>query len=368
MSRHCLATYVISALVVLCTGLLGTPVATAQTNKPAKASIHDVLAMELETKDYQKAMVLKDFLNRLHKSFAGKGVELPIFVDVEAFKVADESQPNGPYDDEVRLPAAPMRMTTAQALQFVIGQIKSDNGAFFVRNGTIVITTQEDAGLSARLQVPVVARFNKTPFSQVVRQFVDTTGAAIMIDPRLHEKAQAPITAELNGNVSLAAVLPAIADMADLRVVRISVATGPRRARAAAARAQTQTVTVRSFSEGPIEDATGLDECLYITTAANAEAMEKRLRERSNLNGRGLGGSGGTVPMPATQPPPAPAASQPPASGRATAEAANLAQIQAQIAALRAEVARLRQLKTEPKTGPNGPVGKQKAGPHRDPR
>jgi hypothetical protein len=346
-------------LVALYAGLLLAPAARAQPSKPAKGSVQDFLAMEIETKDYAEPMPFKQFLQDLFQAGNAKGMHVPLMVNVHAFQEGDD-RPNGPVDDDVKLPVVPKRMTAVQALQLVVSQLKTGNGAFFVRRGTIVITTQNDAGLGGRMQEPVIVHFDKTPLAEVVRQLSDLTGAAILIDPRLQKKEmQTPITVELNGNVSLAAVLPVIADMADVRFVRISVPTNRRqRPRDPAA------VAVFARCQGDVDPDSpdrGIDECLYVTTPTNAEALEKRLRERMPPNLQGIGG--GLMGVPG-------AGIMGIGGGGLMGLGGGLggagiggglggagigggvpdaAQLQAEIAALRAELARLRQGKAEAK-------------------
>jgi hypothetical protein len=399
MSRRCVAARV--ALGVLCAGLLLAPTAIAQPNKSAKVSMHDVLAMEIETKAFHEPAPLKDFLQHVFEYAQQKGMEVPILVDINAFK--EENPDDNPYEIEVRLPVVPRRITLAQALQLVVGQIKTGNGAFLVRNGMIEITTRDHAALPVLLDQRVFARFDKTPFNEVVRQLVDKTGAPILIDPRLQEKAKAQITAELNGNVSLASLLPVLADMADLRVVRISTNPSSRSRRAeaaAAAGAELVAVAARSVrntaSQPPppvagMEDESLLDGCLYVTTPANADMLEQRLRAdraaraKAALGGFGPGAGfmgnpgagfnpgggfmgnpgagfnpggglignpggglignpgGGFIGNPAVGGP----ANRSPAPAQPVS--AEVARLQAEIAALRAELARLRALTIEPK-------------------
>jgi hypothetical protein len=238
MSRHQLAAQSAIALAVLCAGLLLAPAATGQ-----EKSVQECLGMQVETKDFQvEGLNLREALNLLYQKFSAKGMDLPILVDIKSFR-DDPENPGSPMEDEVRLPAVPRATTLAQALQILLGQVKSNNAAFLVRNGGILITTRENASLQARLREPVAARFDKTPLNEVVQQLSDMIGATILMDPRLKEKAQAPITAEFRGDVTLGAALPVIADMAELRVVN-------------------------------------MDHCLYVTTPTNAETLEQRLRER----------------------------------------------------------------------------------------
>jgi hypothetical protein len=361
MLPHWIA-HVAGALAVVSGGLLLTPPAHAQPKPAAKACVHDILTMEIDTKGLDISIPLKDCLAVLYERIAQKGTEVPIRIDVNAFK---EENPDtaGPNDDDVRLPAVPRSMKLAQILQILTSQIRSGNGAFIARNGSIEITTQERAMLPWLLEERIVARFDKTPFDDVIRQLVEMSGAPIMIDPRVQEKAKTPISAELNGNVALAAFLPILADMAEVRVVRIPMFGVPRNKRkveaaAAPGAGNAEFVTVKAPAlrkiayqdpnAGGPADPFPADGCLYVTTPANAEALEHRLRaERAEqakavMGGFGMGGIGGLGgnPVPAL-PPGTPAAGNP--------VAPEVAQLQAEIAALRAELARLRPGKANPK-------------------
>ncbi len=307
MSRHGWAVLQVTLiLAALSVGLALAPAAVGQEKKAAKLSVHEKLALEIETKNFINPLPFKHFLEILHDMCHEKGADLPILVDINAFKDENPDGVNGPNEDEIRLPPTPRTMTVAQALQLGISQIKTGNGTFIVQNGWIVILTR-GASLEGRLQERVVAHFEKTPFTEVVKRLADMTGATILIDPRVHEKAQAPVTADLTGNVALAALLPAIADMADLRVVRIAVDTvdrGPRKLEAAAM-AETLTVAARSFAQAAIQDMPDprvVEECLYVTSPTNADALEKRLRQRKEEDRKEkerkpIGGGGGILGM-----------------------------------------------------------------------
>jgi hypothetical protein len=232
------------AFAMLWAGLTYVPAALGQGNHSAKGHAADVLALPLETKDFLEPMPLKNFLQLIYENCAARGVDLPILVDIGSFKEEDDSQPNGPYDDETKLPPVPKTLTIGHALQLGLSQIKSNNGTFIVRNGTIVVMTRRRASLAARLREPVLTRFEKTPLTEVMQRLSDMTGATVLLDPRLHEKAQTPITADFRGDVPLESALRAVADMADLRIVLLI--------------------------EGGV----------YVTTPANAEALEKQIRER----------------------------------------------------------------------------------------
>jgi hypothetical protein len=402
MLRRCI-TQAAGALAVVCGGLLLTATAIAQPKQAAKVSAHDILAMEVDINGLQEPIPLKELLQVIYeRTKKQRGADVPILVDALAFREANPEAQNGPYDDPVTLPIVARGLKMAQVLQLVASQLRTPAGAaFIVRNGMIEITTREHAILPMLLEERIVAKFDKTPFNEVIRELVEMTGAPILIDPRLQEKAKVPITAELNGNVSLAALLPILADMADLRIVRIASSSGPRKlkdpgaAAAAAGAGHAELVAVspathRSTAHQPPPPPEGglffdeelSDGCLYITTPANAEAMENRRRaERAEkakaimgvsgtggmagvggqFGGLGLGGQGGglgggLIPAgglnsglglgggggpPTALPPGTP--------GVGNTLSPEVARLQAEVAALRAEVARLRQGKTEPR-------------------
>src|SRR5205823_4567221 len=122
MSRHLVARRTVSVLVALFAGVLIIPAATAQSSKPAKGSVQDFLAMEIETKVYQEPMPFKQFLQNLFEAGQAKATPVPLFVNINAFREGDDMRPNGPYDDETKLPAHTSRMTVVQALQLALGQ------------------------------------------------------------------------------------------------------------------------------------------------------------------------------------------------------------------------------------------------------
>jgi tetratricopeptide (TPR) repeat protein len=97
----------------------------------------------IDTKDFQEPMPLRQALQLFYEKFAAKGQDLPIVVDINAFKEADDSQPNGPYDDEVRLPAVPKTMTMGTALRLILSQVKSNNATYLIRRNFIEVTTND---------------------------------------------------------------------------------------------------------------------------------------------------------------------------------------------------------------------------------
>src|SRR5262249_47196078 len=93
--------------------------------------------------DFQEPMPLKQALQLFYEKFAAKGQDLPIIEDVNAFKEGDDAQPNGPYDDEVKLPSVPRTMTMGTALRLLLSQVKSNNATYLIRRNFIEVTTND---------------------------------------------------------------------------------------------------------------------------------------------------------------------------------------------------------------------------------
>lgn len=232
------------AFALIWIGAVHVPTVLGQADNSATPHGTDMLGIVLETQAYTEPMPLKQFLQLIYEQCAAKGADVRILVDISSFKAEEGSEPNGPVDDEITLSAVPKTVTIGQALQIALRQVKSNNATFIVRNGGILVLTRKAAGLAARLREPVAVRFDKTPLSDVMDRLSDMAGATIVLDPRLHEKAQTPVTANFRGDVPLESALRAVADMAELRIVPL------------------------------------IDGGIYVTTPANAEALEKQIRDR----------------------------------------------------------------------------------------
>jgi hypothetical protein len=247
MSRDAVSSGRIAIVIgMLAVGLASTPMALGQNATAKKFSIHEKLAMEIETKEFTDPRTLKDFIQNIYEKAAEKGVELAILIDVASFKMEDESAPN-PYDAQVQLPAIPRTVTVAEALRMAIRQLPINNGhmgAMLLRNGKIEIVSTTAATPQVLLQETLPPRsFDKVPFAEVMRQISEMTGVTILLDPRLQEKAQTGISAEFRGDVRVEAALRMLSDMVELRMV---------------------------LMEGGV----------YVTTPSNAEALEKQVRKR----------------------------------------------------------------------------------------
>jgi hypothetical protein len=170
----------------------------------------------MDIKDFQAPMTLKEVLAKFVHVFEAKGKRLPIFVDVQAFA---EEYPEAPdiYETPVKYLPHPRRLSLERALRRALAQEPTRTALFLVRRDRIEITTKERAGPVALLALKVRANFDKRPLADVLDELSDMTGATILIDPRLGEKARNLVTATFRSDISLEAGVKVLAEMAGLR-------------------------------------------------------------------------------------------------------------------------------------------------------
>ncbi len=105
-------------------------------------SIKELLDEEIEMKDFQAPMTLKEALGLFMERFAGKQKDLPILVDTEAFK---EENPDAPsiYDTPIQFQPYPKKMMLATALRLALAKVNPPNATYLIRRNYIEITTIE---------------------------------------------------------------------------------------------------------------------------------------------------------------------------------------------------------------------------------
>jgi hypothetical protein len=210
--------------------------AQSQEPKPFKLpGIQEKLATEVDTKDFTSPTSFKDFVGLLRERCVGKGVELTIVVDAASFR--EEKEDSNPLEAQIQLPAVPPTMPVGRALRQAVNQLP---GAIVVRNGVVEVVARSAATPQALLRQKVLVRFDKTPFGDVMRQLSEMSGVSILLDPRLQERVQMPVSADFRGDVPLEAAVRMVANMGEMRAV---------------------------FLEGGV----------YVTTPSNAETLEKQL-------------------------------------------------------------------------------------------
>jgi tetratricopeptide (TPR) repeat protein len=98
----------------------------------------------ITTKDFQDGgiMSLKEALSLLvdvvKRDFQQK--ELPILVDVEAFKAENPDAPDF-YDTKVQFPPFPTRMAVKTALRFILSKVDTRNATYVIRRNYVEVTT-----------------------------------------------------------------------------------------------------------------------------------------------------------------------------------------------------------------------------------
>ncbi len=183
--------------------------------EPTTRDLFRWLEEPLDMRDFQGPMSLKEVVGKFTEVFARKAKQLPILVDVEAFREENQEAPDV-YETPVKFPVSPRRRTFGEALQFALSKIPTNNGTFLVRRGLIEITTTERASPAVLLQSKVRPNFEKRPLAEVLNELADLTGATILVDPRAGEKARSPVTANFRSDIPLDIAVRVLAETAGL--------------------------------------------------------------------------------------------------------------------------------------------------------
>jgi hypothetical protein len=164
----------------------------------------------------QGELNLKELLAHVRDRLAAKGKELPIFVDALAFK-QENPDAQGIYDTAVRFDPIPKKQKLGMILRQALGRVQTNNATFLLRGGLIEITTFERAKPESLLGFPITARFNKHPLDEAIDELSDLSGATIIIDSRVGDKAKAPVSASFKNTITLESAVRLLAEMADLQ-------------------------------------------------------------------------------------------------------------------------------------------------------
>jgi hypothetical protein len=204
-----------------------------------KAPLTEVLEILVKLAGVNKANPLAFAVNE--KAFQAEGL-----TDVSKTEVAAES------------PLPPMNASLAAVLNKVLSRIPVDSGAtYVVRPDAIEITTQAAVlkefyapGTRERRYPLVVASFENKPLDDALKELAQQTGKNVILDLRTGKEGRTPITGDFM-NVPLDNAVFLLADMANLATVRLNPTT------------------------------------LYVTTARNAQAIEKRQQQEQKANAMG---------------------------------------------------------------------------------
>jgi biotin carboxyl carrier protein len=193
--------------------------AVAQQPKPAAKeatfrSISDALETSIETNPLRDKLKFKHFLEHISDRSSG---QLPLFVDREAFAAEFGPDAPDPMEEEVFLPATPARMKILMALRTALSQIGKGSATYLIRNGVVEITSAKRAAPETLLGYPITARFDKKPLEDAIDSLCEMSGATIIIDPRVGEKARMPVSATFRNSIALDGAVRLLAEMADLQ-------------------------------------------------------------------------------------------------------------------------------------------------------
>jgi RNA polymerase sigma factor (sigma-70 family) len=200
---------------------LETQVKNDRKPEASKLTLIDSLNKRLEMKTFQEGgvMSLKESLGLLvDRAKFVYGEDLPILVDVEAFKAEAPRSPDF-YDTKLLFPPFPDAMTIGDALRFILSRVESKNATFIVLPNLIWITTYEKASPRQKLSEKVWGVFDKRPLESVLRELSEATGTSIVIDNRASDKAKIEVSATFANGIDLAGALRALSEMADLKVL-----------------------------------------------------------------------------------------------------------------------------------------------------
>lgn len=214
--------------------LWGTPSVAAQEQVPHRQELVAALAQSLDTSEFAGPLSFKEFLTRLQSRIKIKGRELPLWVDVEAFKEGMEAGADL-YDSEIKLPPYLKHMTAAALLGHALSKIPGGNATYYVKNGLIVVTTAEEAQARRLCSEAVEGKFEAQPMGEVLQELAAQTGLHLMVDGRIAWRLKAKISANFSVNeTALGTALYLLTDMVELRVAflgNVAYVTSPANAR-----------------------------------------------------------------------------------------------------------------------------------------
>lgn len=164
----------------------------------------------------QGELKLKELLEHLREQFAARDKELAIFVDSTAFQ-QENPDAQGVLETMVKFDAIPKKQKAGAILRQALGRVPTNNATFLLRGGVIEITTLDRAKPEVLLGYPITARFNKRPLDEALDELSDRSGATIIIDSRVGDKAKTPVSASFKNTITLESAVRLLAEMADLR-------------------------------------------------------------------------------------------------------------------------------------------------------
>jgi hypothetical protein len=191
------------------------------TKKPAAPKRPlQILEEWVDMGKFQKPMDLKEALGVLQKDLADRGMPLDIIVDADAFREQYPDVPDSyPFESKVSLPQVPRKLTVERTLSHLLAHVPTGDAAYVVYNDHILITTEDRTNTDALLLQQVTGVYDNRPLAEVVLDLAEKKGTTIVLDRRVGDKEQRPISIRFQSNTTLAGALRVIAEMADLKVL-----------------------------------------------------------------------------------------------------------------------------------------------------
>jgi RNA polymerase sigma factor (sigma-70 family) len=187
----------------------------------SRQALLNILDKQIDTEPFQQSGLmslreaLANLVDRVHNAYK---IEIPILVDIEAFKAENPDAPDF-YEAKVQFPPIPRRMTVAGALRFILSKVETKNATYVVLLDQLRITTEASTSPERMLNEKVRGVFEKRPLTSVLRDLSEAAGVTIIVDPRAGDRAKAEISATLANDTDLAGALRVLSEMADLKVL-----------------------------------------------------------------------------------------------------------------------------------------------------
>jgi hypothetical protein len=209
--------------LVWCAAIVSSAHAQVPARQGARASsTAQIVRMMQETVDmqeFQQPMTLKEALGLFYEKFLNKGKELPILIDQRSFKVAEPDAPDI-YETQVKFPPYPKQMPFVTAFKIALSQVPFE-ATFLVRAGRIDIIAAKEVALDKLARQPVVGDYSREPVLSVISDLADQTGLSIVMDNRIEDKLNVPVTVTFSNGINAQDALRALCDMAGLKLVEL---------------------------------------------------------------------------------------------------------------------------------------------------
>lgn len=173
----------------------------------------------MDMKEFQQPLTLKEVLGLFYEKYLVMGKELPILIDQRAFAAVDPDI-RDLYEMQVKFPPYPKQMMLGTAFKVALAQMPVD-ATFLVREGRVLIVPIQEAALKKLAKHPVMGDFRRVPVLAVISDLADQAGLSIVVDNRIDDKANVPITVTFGNNLTVQDALLIVCDMAGFKVVEL---------------------------------------------------------------------------------------------------------------------------------------------------